>query len=67
MCYANCPHERLDGMCSLRYPKCEYEPSQQEDILLDYSDRLYDEYKNGDITEGQARKRFTKAVKQSTP
>ena len=61
MCYANCPNERSDGMCRLRYPKCEQD--DYEDIANELADRLWDKMQDGEITEAQAKAKYRRFIR----
>jgi len=50
MCYSNCPYEDSSGMCRLRYPKCEYDPSDSEEYNESLKDKLWDDYEDSERT-----------------
>jgi hypothetical protein len=57
MCYSNCPYESYSGECRYSgggtYP-CDRTPEEEQDQVESYADRLYDMYKDGEITKSQA-------------
>jgi hypothetical protein len=56
MCYCGCPHERSDGTCGSRFPRCQEDPDEEE-FVKDY---LYDQYENGNLSCNQANSKLRK-------
>lgn len=50
MCYENCRYENRHGECTRCNPPCE----RTGDDVSEYEDRLYDLYKDGEISKSQA-------------
>ena len=61
MCYAQCPNQRSDGQCRLRFPVCDKD--DVEDELSYMADRLYDEWRAGERSELSARLNYKRAAK----